>query len=147
VKPDRSLVESAESDIAAAIDLVFFSTGGLVCAVESIKVRGLREVEESPAQSIAALLGLPESADPANPPRQWLLRLVHPNGTLSARVEEPVTHERIPAADLYPLPPLLEARLTLPVVRGLARWRKSEGETLAIILDPHRLSMPSISLK
>lgn len=142
MKPGRSLIESGESNAAAAIDLVFFSTSGLVCAMESVKVRGLREVEESPAPSIAALLGLPESTDPANLPRQWLLRLVHPNGTLSARVEEPVTHERIPAADIYPLPPLLEARLTLPGVRGLARWRKPEGETLAVILDPNHLSMP-----
>lgn len=140
MKPARLPVESRESGVAA-IDLVFFSTGDLVCAVESAKVRGLREVEGSTALSIAALLRLPESAHQANPPRQWLLRLAHPGGTLTARVEEPVTHERIPATDLYPLPSLLEARLILPAVRGLVYWRKLNGETMAIILDPDRFEL------
>ncbi|MCB1777622.1 MAG: hypothetical protein KDI50_09315 [Candidatus Competibacteraceae bacterium] len=132
----RPLVET--DVVATVIDLVFFSTGGLVCAVESAKVQGLRKIEESPAPSMATLLHFPERAEPANhPPRQWLLRLAHPNGTLTVRVDDPVLHERIPATALYPLPPLLEARLVLPGVRGLARWRKPDGETLAIILDPN----------
>lgn len=124
---------------AAGVDLVFFSAGGLMLAVESVKVRGLSEVAGSKAPSMAALLHLPNGPDRAAPHREWLLRLAHPDGTLTVRVDEPVIQGRLPATALYPLPPLLEARLTLTGVCALARWRKSDGESLAVILDPDHL--------
>lgn len=147
MKPFKRLVEKTGVDDIVGIDLVFFSAGGLAFAVESVKVRTLRESEESEALSMAALLRLSEPAERLSSSRQWLLRLVHPSGMLMVRVDEPVTHDRLPTTALYPLPSLLEARLTLPCVRGLAYWRKSEGEALAIILDPNRLPVsftPSI---
>jgi len=124
---------------AADVDLVFFSAGGLMLAVESVKVRGLSEVAGSKAPSMAALLRLPQPADPAARPREWLLWLIRPDGMLNVRVDGPVTQSRLPATALYPLPPLLEARLTLSGVCALARWRKSDGESLAVILDPDHL--------
>lgn len=124
---------------AAGVDLVFFSAGGLMLAVESVKVRDLGEVAGSQAPSMATLLRLPKPTDRATPPREWLLRLVHPDGTLTVRVDEPVTQDRLPATALYPLPPLLEARLTLTGVCALARWRKSDGESLVVVLDAGRL--------
>lgn len=126
----------------AEIDLVFFSAGGLVFAVESVKVRALREVEKYAALSMTTLLRLPEPVDPGTPPRKWLLCLVHPTGTLTVQVDEPITQIRLPATALYSLPPLLEARLTLPCVRALAYCRTSDSETLAVVLDPTRLPVP-----
>lgn len=121
------------------VDLVFFSAGGLILAVESVKVRDLREAAGSDAPTLAALLRLPDPANRATPGRQRLLRLIRPDGILAARVDEPVIQDRLPASALHPLPPLLEARLTLPGVQALARWRCADGDTLAILLDPYRL--------
>ena len=119
----------------AGIDLVFFTAGGRTFAVESAKVRSLGEVGESTAPAMASLLGLPRWTETA--PREWLLRLVHPQGTLAVRVNEPVVQDRLPVWALHPLPPLLEARLTLPWVRALVCWRDAEGgEILAVVLDP-----------
>ncbi|HAS50332.1 MAG TPA: hypothetical protein DCS21_00675 [Gammaproteobacteria bacterium] len=117
------------------IDLVFFAAGGRIFAVESAKVRSLGEVGNVIAPVMADLLGLPARADPA--PREWLLRLVHAHGTLAVRVNEPVVQDRLPVSALHPLPPLLEARLTLPGVRALVRWRESAGDAmLVVVLDP-----------
>jgi hypothetical protein len=119
------------------VNLVFFAAGGLTFAVESARVQALDAVGECAAPALSALLHLP-AVTGGSPPQEWLLRLAHPQGTLAVRVEEPIMQDRLFIADLHPLPPLLAARLTLPAVRALARWRTSNGETLAIILDPAR---------
>ena len=136
MKPVTVTAQHSALGEAAGVDLVFFSAGGLILAVESIKVRDLCEVAGSQAPSMAALLHLPNGPDRAAPPRERLLRLVHPDGTLTVRVDEPVTQGRLPATALYPLPPLLKARLTLPGVCALARWRNADGEGLAVVLNP-----------
>lgn len=121
------------------IDLVFFAAGGQVFAVESAKVQSLSEVGKVIAPAMADVLGLPAQTDPA--PREWLLRLVHPHGTLAVRVNEPVMQDRLPVSALHPLPLLLEARLTLPWVRALVRWREPAGdEMLVVVLDPARFA-------
>ncbi len=122
-----------------ALDLVFFSAGGLILAVESAKVRDLREAGGSDAPMLADLLGLPDSANRAVVAQQRLLRLMRSDRTLAVRVDEPVMQDRLPASALHPLPPLMAARLTLPSVQALARWRHAAGQTLAVILDPDRL--------
>lgn len=119
-----------------ALELVFFSAGGLTLAVESVKVQDLREAAGSDAPTMADLLGLPPPANRAVIAQQRLLRLIRPAGMLTLRVDEPVMQDRLSATALYPLPPLVQARLTLPGVQALARWHCAAGETLVIILDP-----------
>ena len=131
-----------ETEPATGIDLVFFAAGGLTFAVESAQVRALTAVEDREAVKLAALLGLSSAATGDRTRQRRLLWLSHPAGEQAVQVEEPVIHCHLSAAALYPLPPLLAARLTLPCVCALASLAGPLGESLVVVLDSTRLPAP-----
>ena len=126
------------------IDWVLFVAGGLTFAVASAQVRAMAVAEDRQAPELAALLGLPAAAPitGAQARQRRLLWLLHPTGDQAVQVCEPVVHYHLAATALYPLPPLLAARLTLPCVRALAGLSSPAGESLVIVLDSTRLPVP-----
>ena len=126
------------------IDVVLFVAGGLTFAVASAQVRAMAVAEDRPAPELAALLGLPPAASTtgARTRQRRLLWLLHPTGDQAVLVYEPVMHCHLAATALYPLPPLLAARLTLPCVRALAGLSSPAGESLVVVLDSTRLPAP-----
>ncbi len=133
-------LQADRTDQAAGIDLVLFFAGGLAFAVESARVRALEAADGSEAPDLAGLLGLPAVASATGiRTRNRRLRLLHPSGELTVRVDEPVIHHRLPASALHPLPPLLAATIKLPCVCALAGLKGPDGESMAVVLDPARL--------
>ena len=135
-------LQAQETEPVTGIDLVLFAAGGLTFAVESAQVRALTAVEDREAVKLAALLGLSSAATGDRTRQRRLLWLSHPAGEQAVQVEEPVIHCHLSAAALYPLPPLLAARLTLPCVRALAGLAGPLGESLVVVLDSTRLPAP-----
>ena len=129
---------------ATGIDLVLFAADGLTFAVASAQVRAMTAAEDREAPDLAALLGLSPAASATEArtrQRRWLW-LLHPTGDQAVQVYEPVVHCHLAATALYPLPPLLAARLTLPCVRALAGLTGPTGESLVVVLDSTRLPVP-----
>ena len=135
-------LQAQETEPATGIDLVLFAAGELIFAVESAQVRALTAAEDGEAVDLAALLGLSPAATGPRPRQRRLLWLFHPAGEQAVQVDEPVVHCHLAAVALYPLPPLLAARLMLPCVRALAGLAGPTGESLAVVLDSARLPAP-----
>ena len=135
-------LQAPETEPATGINLVLFAAGGCTFAVESAQVRALTAAEDGQTVELAALLGLSSAATGTRTRQRRLLWLSHPTGEQAVQVDEPVVHCHLAAAALYPLPPLLAARLTLPCVRALASLAGSTGESLVVVLDSARLPAP-----
>lgn len=135
-------LQAEGTEPATGIDLVLFAAGGCTFAVESTQVRALTAAEDGEAVDLAALLGLSSAATGTQTRQRRWLWLFHPAGEQAVQVEEPVVHCHLSAAALYPLPPLLAARLTLPCVCALASLAGPLGESLVVVLDSTRLPAP-----
>lgn len=122
------------------LDLVLFRWGPLHLALPARQVSGLGPDSDPEAPAVGDLLQLPAATSDAGLPpppsaaiRRLSLRGAGPGAGL--RVQEPVSQVRLDAVAIHPLPPLVAARLRLPLVRALACPGDPAG-TIILILDP-----------
>ncbi len=98
----------------AVLAVVSFDAGGFRFAVEAAQVRGMvPEGEGGAGIAVEPLLGLPPEA---RPPRHRLDLA----GGGCVEVSGPVGLDSLPAAAIFPLPPLVAARMALAGIRAVA---------------------------
>ena len=115
-EPFSSRLETCDD---AALELVFFSAGGNLLGVEACQVRGSGMMPETPLATIESLLAL-SAAGASGVIRKRLSIKGEEYRDREISVESPVELVRINAASIFPLPPLLAARSTLPGLRAFA---------------------------
>ena len=137
--PAASREVSAAVGTASGLDLVLFHWGPWQLAVPASQVTGLGPDTDPEAPTVGDLLELPAATSDGgpNPPSSSRIRrlgLRRPGPGLGLCVQDPLCRVRLDAMDIQPLPPLIAARLRLPLVRALANLGGPAG-AIILILD------------
>lgn len=99
--------------VAATLEVVSFGAAGFRCAVEAGQIRGMADDGTAAAAAVERLLGLP----PGAPAPRHRLELA---GGGCVEVSGPVALDALPEASVFPLPPLVAARMALAGIRAVA---------------------------
>ena len=129
--------EPGRAGAISGLDLVLFRWGPLRLAVPASQVAGLGPDNDPEAPAVGDLLELAATGadrEPAVPARFRRLALRGASPGLGLRVQEPLDRVRLDAGAIQPLPPLIAARLRLPLVRALANAGDPAG-AIILILD------------
>ena len=132
---------SQEPGLAGApsgLDLGLFRWGPLRLAVPASQVAGLGPDTDPEAPAVGDLLELAAATsgadrEPVAAARFRRLALRGAGPGLGLRVQEPVDRVRLEAGTIQPLPPLITARLRLPLVRALASTGDPAGGIILIL--------------
>lgn len=143
--PAASREASAAVGTAAGLDLVLFHWGPWQFAVPASQVTGLGPDTDPEAPTVGDLLELPAGTSHAtsdagpDPPALSRIRRLGLRGSgpgLGLRVQEPLRRVWLEAMAIQPLPPLISARLRLPLVRALALANPGDpAGAIILILD------------
>lgn len=131
--------EPGRVGVISGLDLVLFRWGLLRLAVPASQIAGLGPDSDPEAPAVGDLLELAAATsgtdrEPAAPARFRRLALRGAGLGEGLRVQEPVDRVRLEASAIQPLPPLIAARLRLPLVRALASPGDPAG-AIILILD------------
>jgi len=116
----------ADGSVLAGLDLVLFRAGAVRIGVEACRVRASRppaRLEDGAMMEIEGLLNLSPSLAgmPSGERHVVMFKGAGPDDIDHAvRVDGPVELVSLASERIYPLPPLLAARVTLRGLRGLA---------------------------
>lgn len=131
--------EPGRAGAPSGLDLVLFRWGPLRLAVPASQVAGLGPDTDPEAPAVGDLLELAAATSDADREpvaaarfRRLALRGAGPG--VGLRVQEPLDRVRLDAGAIQPLPPLIAARLRLPLVRALASTGDPAG-AIILILD------------
>lgn len=126
-------IQTESPQTAAAVPMVLFSAGGQRLALEARFVAGMTDTPSSgrSAEASALLFNLPVRA----PSTHWL-SLHDAAGPWQLGVDQPVTLCALTARELFPLPPLIQARCCHPAPCGIA----FEQQAVLVLLDARLLS-------
>lgn len=120
-------MEARRPTAPPVLNVVGFMAGGFAFAVEARQIRAMLPAGEGGAVMVEDLLGLP----PHRPGPRY--RLERAAGGPGVEVSGPVGFLAFPAGTIFPLPPLVAARLGLAGVKALALL--PSGPALIIDLD------------
>lgn len=104
----------------ATLDVVCFGAGGCRLGVAASQVRAeLPDARGRALLPVEPLFGLRQDLY-ASLGAERVLLIAHAGGTSALQVTAPLQLQRLEAQAIFPLPPLVQACITLPAVRALA---------------------------